>query len=276
MKPIAILAAAVLAACGCAAELSPKLLGLIGTDVTTVAGADLVRQGNSALHQFFQSSVVPGVDARASYQVLWIERNSADGPDTLTVVTGPIPPNAPNSSEEFTVLDANIRVAGAPDNIQDAQRNWTIEQPLSPIAAKVRPLAQSYDNWFLMTKPFARLSPVVPAVSGSAASLLKDKQDLIEAVEELSGGVRFGAINELNLEVVFRNPEDAWAVATLARWLPGILQLQPDNSSTGILADAIEDFTVQVQGQRVSLSLRIPEEKARSLSEPRKPHFVVE
>ena len=68
MKPIATLAAAVLATSGSAAELSPKLLGLIGTDVSTVAGADLVRQGNSALNQFFQSSVVPGADARASYR----------------------------------------------------------------------------------------------------------------------------------------------------------------------------------------------------------------
>jgi hypothetical protein len=265
MKPIATLAAVVLAACCFAAELSPELLGLIGADARMVTGADLNRQGDSILNQFFQSRVAP--DTRASYRALWIERNGADGPVTLTVVAGPIPPKAPNFPEEFTSLDANIMVAGPPDSVRDAQRSWTVEQPLSPIAARVRRLAESYDNWFLMTKPFARLSQIPQAVLGSAVPLLKDKQDLVDAVEELSGGVRFGAVNELNLEAVFRNPEDAWAVAILARWVPGILQLQPPYSPTGMLVNAMEDFTVHFAGQRVSISLRIPEEKARSLIE---------
>jgi hypothetical protein len=52
------------------------------------------------------------------------------------------------------------------------------------------------------------------------------KRDLIDAVEEISGGVRFGTINEFYLEAVFRDSEDSWAAATLARWLPGILQLE--------------------------------------------------
>jgi len=271
MKPIATLAAVVLAAGCSAAALSPKMLGLIVADARMVTGADLNRQGDSILNQFFQSQVVPDTDTRASYQALWIERNGADGPVTLTVVAGPIPPNAPNFPEEFISLDANIMVAGPPDSVRDAQRSWTVEQPLSPIAARVRRLAESYDNWFLMKKPFARLSQIPQAVLGSAVPLLKDKQDLVDAVEELSGGVPFGAVNELNLEAVFRNPEDAWAVAILARWVPGILQLQPPYSPTGRLVKAMEDFTVHVEGQRVSISLRIPEEKARSLIEAQRP-----
>lgn len=54
---------------------------------------------------------------------------------------------------------------------------------------------------------------------------LKYRHDLIDAVEEISGGIRFGTINEFYLEAVFRDSEDAWASATLARWLPGILRL---------------------------------------------------
>src|SRR5215831_2974848 len=119
MKPIATLAAVVIAACCSAAELTPKLLGLIGADARMVTGADLNRQGDSILNQFFQSQVVPDTDTRASYQALWIERNGADGPVTLTVVAGPVLPNGSNFPEEFTPLDSNIMVARPPDSVPD-------------------------------------------------------------------------------------------------------------------------------------------------------------
>ena len=167
-------------------------------------------------------------------------------------------------------LDANIRVAGDPDTIREAQRRWTIDQPHSPIAVKVRRLSQSYDNWFLLAKPFSVFAAMPAGVADTGVPPLKYRNDLIDAVEEISGGIRFGTINEFYLEAAFRDSEDSWATATLARWLPGILQLeQPYSHSPAILVDAIEDLNIYADGTRVTISLRIPEDKARSLLDAR-------
>src|SRR6516164_3609617 len=105
--------------------------------------------------------------------------------------------------EAFTRLDANIRVAGDPDTIREAQRRCTIDQPLSPIALKVRRLSQTYDNWFLLVKPFSVFAAMPADVADTTGLPLKYRHDVIDAVEEISGGVRFGTINEFYLEAVF-------------------------------------------------------------------------
>ena len=208
----------------------------------------------------------------------WLQRgaDATKGFSTLTAIIGATPSHEPESQdigdrlEAFTRLDANIRVAGDPDTIREAQRRWTIDQPLSPIALKVRRLSQSYDNWFLLGKPFSVFAATPADVADTTGPPLKYRQNLIDAVEEISGGVRFGTINEFDLEAIFRDSEDSWAAATLARWLPGILQLeQPNSHSPAILVDAMEDLNIYADGTRVTISLRIPEDKARSLLDTR-------
>jgi len=244
-----------------------------------VSGVDIDREANSALNRFFLSDFNPDAGARVGDNVVWIGYRGADaskGFSTLTAIIGVTPSHEPESQdigdrlEAFTRLDANIRVAGDPDTIREAQRRWTIDQPLSPIALKVRRLSQTYDNWFLLVKPFSVFAAMPADVADTTGPPQKYRHDLIDAVEEISGGVRFGTINEFDLEAVFRDSEDSWAAATLARWLPGILQLeQPNTHSPTILVDAIEDLNIYADGTRVTISLRIPEDKARSLLDAR-------
>jgi len=273
MKPVAVLFA-LFVPLSPAADLNPKLLRLIGPDARMVTGADLDRQGRSELSGFFHPHVVPDSEVTGTYQVLWIESVSADRPTTpLTVVIGTLPPQDPEVPiPEFTALDANTKLWGDPDKIVEAQVRFSVSQPLSEMASKARRLSQSYDNWFLIVKPLASIATPPRGVQGDAPAF-KYRQDLIEAVEEVSGGVRFGSVNEVGLEVVFRDSEDALAAAALARWLPGLLQLDPGYNSPGELVDAIEDFTVHADGKRVSLSLRIPEEKVHAIIEARKPRI---
>ena len=270
MKPIAALAAFLFAACSSGAELNSRVLRLIGADARMVTGADLDRQSSSALGSEFQSQAVPDTDTRSTYKVLWIRYDAANGPATLTVVIGSIPVQDPNTPAAFTALDTSTMVAGDPDTIREAQRRWTVERPPSPLAEKAHRLSQSYDNWFLLLKPFSVPAAMPQTVSGTAAPLMRYRQELIDAVDEVSGGIRFGPFNELYLEGVFRKPEDASAAATIARWLPGMLQLQRPYDSPGLLVDAIEDVTFHAEGQRAYVSLRIPNNKVEALFEARK------
>jgi len=283
MKPIVAFSAILLAAYCSAAELNSNLLRLIPADARMISGVDIDRQGNSALDRFFMSGF--NSNTSRAEKVVWIGDRTADatnGFSTLIAVIGatpsrkPEPGNSGDPLEEFTKLDADISVIGDPDTIREAQRRWTIDQPPSPIAVKVRRLSQSYDNWFLLVKPFSVFARTPADVVDTVAPSLKHRQDLVDAGEEISGGIRFGTINDFHLEVAFRNSEDSWAAATLARWLPGILQLEhPSHHSTAILVDAIEDLKIYASGRRVTISWRIPEDKARRLLDTRQSWPVV-
>ena len=81
---------------------------------------------------------------------------------------------------------------------------------------KARWLSESYDNWFLMVKPLDSLAqPDLPAS--------RYRDDLIQMVEEVSGGIRLGALNEIRIEVLM-TPLDS------RRWYDG----RPVSSSYGI------------------------------------------
>ena len=261
MKPASVLVALLVAACSSAADLSPQLLRLIGPDARRIVCADLEGQANSVLGRYFVSDLASGGAARPIGQVLTIQRESADGPPLTVLIGGePLEPRA------FTALDSGIWLMADPESVRQAKRRWPVEAPLSPIATRVRRLAQAWDSWFLIVKPLATLA-AARVVPDASAPLLKYAGPLIDAVEELSGGIRFGAVSELSLEAVFRDPQDASAAATLARWLPGILQLQSSGGVPAVLLGALEDFRVDVYGQRASISLRIRDDEAKSLLE---------
>jgi hypothetical protein len=53
----------------------------------------------------------------------------------------------------------------------------------------------------------------------------------------------------------------------LARWIPGLVQLNGPERPPGVFVEAIENLTVYANGRRAVLSVRMPEDKLRSLTE---------
>jgi len=68
------------------------------------------------------------------------------------------------------------------------------------------------------------------------SSVWKPENDLRSLVEEVRGGVRLGAFNEVSLDVVMKTAEDAAVLAGISRWLPGFIQLQESRSPQSALA----------------------------------------
>jgi len=96
-------------------------------------------------------------------------------------------------------------------------------------------------------------------------SVLKVENDLSGLVEEVRGGIRLGAFNEVNVEVVMKTAEDAGTVAGMSRWLPGFIQLQESRSPDSALAALAEDLAVTTHGRTVSISFSIEESKLEEL-----------
>ncbi len=262
-----VLATFLLTGTSLAADLPSKLLRLIGPDATIVASADLERQSNSVLNPLFTPSVPPGGGLKAPSRVLWVEYGTPDSSSMLTAAIGPLPPRNPDEDgAEPTLLDSNTAVSGDPRRIREAQQRWKTALPLTPMAAKVLQLSQSYDSWMILEKPLAFLADL-PATPDVTAVALKYRAQILDAVEEISLGIRFGQVDEFHVEAVFRTAEDASAVATLARWLPGLLQLGTRALGPPLFVNAMEGFTVLADGRRVTLSARLPEDQARVVME---------
>jgi len=90
---------------------------------------------------------------------------------------------------------------------------------------------------------------------------------LTEAVEEVRGGIRLGQDSVVEVEIDMRTADDAMAVATLGRWVPGFVQLQYPDSNEGRLAELIESLHVVSKGNTVSVSFALNEKKLSDLIE---------
>jgi hypothetical protein len=78
----------------------------------------------------------------------------------------------------------------------------------------------------------------------------------------VEGGIRIGPTHSVRIELTARNPDDAAALAVLARWLPAMLETE--QSVEANLARAIEKFETQATGRTASLSFLLTEQAVES------------
>jgi hypothetical protein len=161
----------------------------------------------------------------------------------------------------MALLDSTTGVLGDANNVREAIARWRQEaRGCEELAARVRQLSASYDNWFLAVRPLERLD------HGHTPSELKPENDLRGIVEEVRGGVRLGAFNEVSVDVVMKTADDAAALAGISRWLPGFIQLRESHSPESALAALAENLAVTANGRIVSISFSIKESKLEELA----------
>jgi hypothetical protein len=84
-------------------------------------------------------------------------------------------------------------------------------------------------------------------------------------IEEVRGGIRVGGYNEMSLEVLVKTADDAYALAAIGRWLPGLMEMQNSHGLESALADLAENLVVGSEGRVVTLSVSVAESKLGEL-----------
>jgi hypothetical protein len=182
-----------------------------------------------------------------------------DGAVPLTVFLGTAPTAQRDNAMQTAVLGPGATVQGDAASVQEAVRRWRQDERAGELALKARWLSESYDNWFLIVKPLDSLTqPDLPAS--------KYRDDLIQMVEEVSGGIRLGALNEIRIEVLTKTADDASGLAAIVRWAPGFIQLRDSHSVQNMFVGIAENLSVTVEGRTVSISFALPETKMEELS----------
>jgi len=257
MRTTAMLTLALIAANLQAGEVNPKVLSLIGEDARAVYGGNLARY-----RQTVWNNIAPWrldqVISGSVQQVIAIA-NDDGGTPPLTIMMGSAAASELADGLHFASLDSATSVLGDEAGTQEAVRRWSENSGLGELARKAQRLGESYDNWFLIVRPLELLgrSSIAPPSHFAA--------ELMQMVEEASGGIRVGAFSEVHVEVLMKTADDAATLAGLVRWLPGFIQLREPRGLQSRMIELAENVSIRSEGRLATISLAISERKLEDM-----------
>jgi len=152
-------------------------------------------------------------------------------------------------------------VASVKAAIQRKQGNSTASASLLD---KVRDPSTNNDFWFVTLVPLSEFSSAMPDPNMQGAM----KGNLMQAVSQASGGVRFGDPVQITGQAVTRSDKDAEALADVLRFLVGMIQQNRDSNATaGQISTLLDALDLKTSGNVMTMSLAIPEKQLEQLFE---------
>lgn len=172
-----------------------------------------------------------------------------------------------NSEGWLAILDSTTAVAGNAETVRSAIDRYKRNAPAAidaKTAARISDLSGRYDAWMISTS-LGRLADDFrdPQVGGAM------RANLMQAMQSVQGGVRFGASIEVMLEASMRSEKDATAMVDVVRFLAGMMQLQGDKDKKAAeMMSLIDKLELNASGTEFRMSMRIPEDMIERLVKP--------
>ncbi len=178
----------------------------------------------------------------------------------VQVVTGT--KNSVNHAVAF--LGTTIAITGDLDSVHAAiDRRTATSTAIDPaLAAQVQQLSASLDAWSVSTVPLSSLAN--QKLSNQQLNTVLNS-DLIQSIQQTSGGVKFGATVQLSAQAVANSSQNATALADVVRFLANMLQANAPAPAAAAIASLIQSLSVQTDGSTVNLAASLPESQAESL-----------
>lgn len=130
------------------------------------------------------------------------------------------------------------------------------------LVAKVRDLSSKNDFWFATLVPISEFAGAMPDPNLSSAM----KGNLLAAINEASGGIRFGSTISISAEAVTRSEKDARALVDVVRFVAGLVQLnRQNNQAAGQVATLLDTLDTRTAGNVTTISLAIPEQQLEQM-----------
>jgi hypothetical protein len=287
---VALAAAALMAA---AADTS--MLNLLMPDAKFVAGVRVEQARNSPFGQFFLNQMIKdedglrklveatGFDPRTDLievvvgtasdrphgQGLAVARGRFDisriistartsGATVSTYLDAQVISHPGKNGEGWVAfLNSGVALAGDTDNVRaavDRSKRAGAGLPADMITRSIQ-LSGQYDVWAVTQMGLSRLSAAMPDPNVRGAM----NGNIVQGIDQASGGVRFGANVQVDGEAVMRTEKDATAFADVIRFLASMVGSHRDNAQASQVAIWLESMNIRTTGNSVKLSLSIPE-----------------
>jgi len=172
--------------------------------------------------------------------------------------------STPDALNGIAFFDSSSAVMGDLASVKAAiQRKKTDSAPpQSDLVGKVQDLSAKNDFWFVTLVPISEFAGAMPNANLSGAM----KGDLLSAIHEASGGVRFGETITISGRAVTRSDKDAQALVDVFRFLAGMIQLNSQkNQVAGQVTTLLDNMELKTDGNVMTMSLAIPEQQLEQL-----------
>jgi hypothetical protein len=158
----------------------------------------------------------------------------------------------------IAILDQSTAAMGDVDSVKATiQRFQSKSRPSAQaITRKINEVSATNDFWFVTLVPISEFSNAMPDPNLSQAM----QGNLLQAITQASGGIKFGPTVRISAEAVTRSEKDAGALVDVVRFIGGLIQLNRDKSSTASeVSSLVDTMDLQTSGNVMTMSLSIPE-----------------
>lgn len=171
---------------------------------------------------------------------------------------------SPDSDNAIAFLDASSAVMGDAASVRAAiQRKRSGAPASSDLLGKVKDLSAKNDFWFATLVPLSEFDLALPSASAGGGPI---NGNMLAAINQASGGIRFGDTVTISAEVVARSDKDALALVDVVKFVVGMLQLNRQNNAVaGQVSGMLDPLETKTNGNVMSMSLAIPEEQLERL-----------
>ncbi len=162
-------------------------------------------------------------------------------------------------------LDSRTALAGDPDAVRtsiDRRGGGTAIDP--KLAAKVNEVSNKYDAWMVSIVPVANFAGKMPDKRINGAM----RGDVVQAIEQASGGVVFGSVVQISGEAVTRTEKDATALADVVKFLAGMIQVNRENREAAKFAALLDTMDLKSNANTLTISLSVPEGDLEQMLKP--------
>jgi hypothetical protein len=156
-------------------------------------------------------------------------------------------------------LDDSILVGGDQESVRAAIARHRSSSRLYPrLLAKASELSQAFDAWGVSVMPVSELAGGVPDPKLKGAL----QGDVLKAIEQASGGVKFGTRLQASVELTTRTEKEAAALRDVLQFFAGLALAEAHKTQPAV---PLEDVRLTVQGRSVKLSLEISEQQVAQM-----------
>jgi hypothetical protein len=130
------------------------------------------------------------------------------------------------------------------------------------LVSKVNTLSAANDFWFMTLVPVSDFTSVVP--DPNMGQMMNG--NVMQSIQQLSGGIKFGPSVQLSAQAVTRSEKDATALEDVVRFFVSLLQSNRDKNPAAAQASSLADnLELSSDGNVMAMSLAVPEDQLESL-----------
>jgi len=160
-------------------------------------------------------------------------------------------------------LDPSTAILGDVASVEAAiQRGKTKAPASSSLLDKVAQVSINNDFWFVTLAPISQFAAALPDPNLSSAL----NGNVLAAINQLSGAVRFGDTVTISVEAVARTDKDAQALADVLKFAASLVQLNSQNNpASSQIAALLNTLDSSTAGNTTTISLAVPEQQLEQL-----------